>query len=68
VKEGGVSFGNYPETSAQVIEACRKATKKPLIAKLSPNQTDIQENARRCIEAGADALAVINTVMKTWQV
>jgi dihydroorotate dehydrogenase (NAD+) catalytic subunit len=63
VKEGGASFGNYPDASAQVIEACRKATKKPLIAKLSPNQTDIQENARRCIEAGADALAVINTVM-----
>lgn len=63
VKEGGASFGNYPDASAQVIEACRKATKKPLIAKLSPNQTDIQENARRCIEAGADALAVINTLM-----
>jgi dihydroorotate dehydrogenase (NAD+) catalytic subunit len=63
VKEGGASFGNYPEASAQVIAACRKATGKPLIAKLSPNQTDIQENARRCIEAGADALAVINTMM-----
>jgi dihydroorotate dehydrogenase (NAD+) catalytic subunit len=63
VKEGGASFGNYPDASAQVIAACRKATKKPLIAKLSPNQTDIQENARRCIEAGADALAVINTLM-----
>jgi len=63
VKEGGASFGNYPEASAQVIAACRQATKKPLIAKLSPNQTDIQENARRCIEAGADALAVINTLM-----
>jgi len=63
VKEGGASFGNYPDASAQVIEACRKATAKPLIAKLSPNQTDIQENARRCIEAGADALAVINTLM-----
>ncbi|MGI9330221.1 MAG: dihydroorotate dehydrogenase [Gammaproteobacteria bacterium] len=63
VKEGGVSFGNYPDASAQVITACRAATSKPIIAKLSPNQTDIQENARRCIEAGADALAVINTVM-----
>jgi dihydroorotate dehydrogenase (NAD+) catalytic subunit len=63
VKEGGVSFGNYPEASASVVAACRGATKKPLIAKLSPNQTDIQENARRCIEAGADGLAVINTVM-----
>lgn len=63
IKEGGVSFGNYPHMSAKVVAACRRATKKPLIAKLSPNQTDIQENARLCIEAGADALAVINTVM-----
>jgi len=63
VKEGGVAFGNYPEMSAQVVAACRRATKKPLITKLSPNQTDIRENARRCIEAGTDALAVINTVM-----
>jgi dihydroorotate dehydrogenase (NAD+) catalytic subunit len=49
--------------SAQVVEACRRVTRKPLITKLSPNQTDIRENARRCIEAGSDALAVINTVM-----
>lgn len=63
VKEGGVSFGNYPDMSARVVEACRKATSKPIIAKLSPNQTDIRENARLCIEAGADGLAVINTIM-----
>lgn len=63
VKEGGVAFGNYPEVSARVVEACRRATTKPLITKLSPNQTDIRENARRCIEAGTDALAVINTLM-----
>jgi len=63
VKEGGVAFGNYPETSARVVAACRRMTKKPLITKLSPNQTDIQENARRCIEAGSDGLAVINTIM-----
>ncbi len=62
IKEGGASFGNYPEASASVVAACRKATTKPLIAKLSPNQTDIGENARLCIEAGADALAVINTI------
>ncbi|MGB5637595.1 MAG: dihydroorotate dehydrogenase, partial [Sedimenticolaceae bacterium] len=43
--------------------ACRAVTDKPLIAKLSPNQTDIAENARRCIEAGSDAFAVINTLM-----
>jgi dihydroorotate dehydrogenase (NAD+) catalytic subunit len=63
VKEGGVQFGNHPEMSARVVEACRKVTKKPLITKLSPNQTDIKENARRCIEAGTDGFAVINTIM-----
>ena len=63
VKEGGVAFGNYPEMSAQVVEACRKVTSKPLITKLSPNQTDIRENARRCIDAGTDGLSVINTLM-----
>jgi dihydroorotate dehydrogenase (NAD+) catalytic subunit len=63
VKEGGVAFGNSPEMSARVVAACRKVTKKPLITKLSPNQTDIQLNARMCIEAGTDAFAVINTLM-----
>jgi len=62
IKEGGVSFGNFPDMSAKVVAACRCRTSKPIIAKLSPNQTDIRENARLCIEAGADALAVINTV------
>ncbi len=63
VREGGVAFGNDPEMSARVVEACRSATNKPLIAKLSPNQTDIAENARRCIDAGSDGLAVVNTFM-----
>jgi len=63
VKEGGVAFGNDPNMSARVVAACRKVTQKPLITKLSPNQTDIAENARRCLEAGSDAFAVINTLM-----
>jgi len=63
VKQGGVLFGNDPEMSARVVESCRAVTEKPLITKLSPNQTDIAENARRCIEAGTDALAVVNTFM-----
>ncbi len=63
VKEGGVAFGNDPEMSARVVAACRANTSKPIITKLSPNQTDIQENARLCIEAGTDGFAVINTVM-----
>jgi dihydroorotate dehydrogenase (NAD+) catalytic subunit len=63
VKAGGVAFGNDPAMSARVVEACRKATGKPLITKLSPNQTDIAGNARGCIEAGSDAFSAINTLM-----
>lgn len=63
IKEGGVSFGNYPDMSARVVAACRAVTRKPIITKLSPNQTDIVANAKACIDAGSDALAVINTVM-----
>lgn len=63
VKEGGIAFGNDPEMSFRVVEICRKNTSKPIITKLSPNQTDIAHNALRCIDAGSDGLAVINTVM-----
>ncbi|MDW3095904.1 MAG: dihydroorotate dehydrogenase [Gammaproteobacteria bacterium] len=63
VKEGGVAFGNDPDMSAKVVEACRAVTNKPIITKLSPNQTDIAYNAKRCIDAGTDAFAVINTLM-----
>ncbi|NOX43865.1 MAG: dihydroorotate dehydrogenase [Gammaproteobacteria bacterium] len=63
VKEGGVVFGNDPAMSARVVEACRAVTDKPLITKLSPNQTNIADNAQRCIDAGTDAFAVINTLM-----
>ena len=63
VKEGGVAFGNYPDMSARVVAACRAVTSKPLITKLSPNQTDIVANARACIDAGTDGLSVINTIM-----
>ena len=62
IKEGGVAFGNDPEMSFRVVDICRKNTKKPIITKLSPNQTDIAKNAARCIDAGSDGLAVINTV------
>ncbi|HAI96871.1 MAG: dihydroorotate dehydrogenase B catalytic subunit [Cycloclasticus sp.] len=63
VKEGGVTFGNDPDMSARVVEACRSVTKKPIITKLSPNQTNIAENAKRCLEAGSNAFSVINTLM-----
>ncbi len=63
VKQGGAAFGNDPDMSARVVGACRAVTSKPIITKLSPNQTDIAENARRCIDAGTDGLAVINTLV-----
>ena len=63
VKKGGAAFGNDPDMAARVVEACRASTTKPLIVKLSPNQTDIAEGARRVIDAGADALSAINTLM-----
>jgi len=63
VKQGGVAFGNDPDMSARVVAACRTVTDKPIITKLSPNQTDIADNAQRCIDAGTDGFAVINTLM-----
>jgi len=61
IKEGGIAFGNDLNMSASVVEICRSVTTKPLITKLSPNQTNIAESARVCIEAGSDALSVSNT-------
>ncbi|MBF0282777.1 MAG: dihydroorotate dehydrogenase [Zetaproteobacteria bacterium] len=63
VKEGGVHFGNDPCMAAKVVAAMRAATSKPLITKLSPNNADIAETARLCIEAGSDGLSVINTLV-----
>jgi dihydroorotate dehydrogenase (NAD+) catalytic subunit len=62
VKQGGIVFGTDPNCAAGVVAACRAATKKPLIVKLSPNVTDIVEMAQACEAAGADALSVINTL------
>ena len=63
VKEGGVHFGNDPHMAAKVVEVMRAQTSKPLITKLSPNNADIAETARLCIEAGTDGLSVINTLV-----
>jgi dihydroorotate dehydrogenase (NAD+) catalytic subunit len=59
---GGLAFGTDPALAAEVVRACRAATKRPLIVKLSPNVTDITEIARAVEAAGADALSLINTV------
>lgn len=62
VKQGGIVFGTDPICAAGVVAACRAATSKTLVVKLSPNVTDIVEMATACEAAGADALSVINTL------
>ncbi len=63
VKQGGAAFGGDPVVAAAVTAAVRRATRKPVIVKLSPNVTDIRAVARAVVAAGADALSVINTLM-----
>ena len=62
VKSGGVAFGVDPEAAFEVIRAVRRRTELPLMAKLSPNVADITLIARRAVDAGADALSLINTI------
>jgi len=61
VEHGGMTFGVSPEASAEVVSAVRAATAKPIIAKLTPNVTDITAIAAACRRAGADALSLVNT-------
>ena len=63
VHGGGMAFGTEPGAAAQVTAAVRRATKKPVIMKLSPNTGDITAVARACRDAGADGLSLINTLM-----
>ncbi|NPV91425.1 MAG: dihydroorotate dehydrogenase [Firmicutes bacterium] len=63
VKKGGLQFGTDPVMAAEVVRAVRRTTPLPLIVKLSPNVTDIVAIARSVAEAGADALALINTLL-----
>lgn len=62
VKAGGQAWGLAPDKARECVAAVRKATKKPLIVKLSPNAPDIVAVALACVEAGADALSLINTI------
>jgi len=63
VKEGGMAFGTSCASSAKITKAIRKAYKKILIVKLSPNVTDITEIAKSAEDEGADGLSVINTLL-----
>jgi dihydroorotate dehydrogenase (NAD+) catalytic subunit len=63
VKKGGMAFGGDPKMTHEVVSAVRRATKLPVIPKLSPNVADITVFARAAEEAGADALSCINTLL-----
>ncbi|HVL66249.1 MAG TPA: dihydroorotate dehydrogenase [Vicinamibacterales bacterium] len=63
IKEGGITFGcSLPGTHA-VVSAVRKATRLPVIPKLTPNVTDVASFARAAEEAGADAISLVNTFL-----
>ena len=62
VAMGGMEFGKNPEIAAEVTEAVKSGTNLPVIIKLTPNVTDITEIARAVVEAGADAISLINTL------
>lgn len=62
VRHGGIVFGIDPKAAYDVVKLVRESTIKPVIVKLSPNVTDIVELAYACVDAGADALSLINTL------
>ena len=62
VKCGGMAFGVSPDGVYAITKAVRKVCKKPLMIKLTPNVSDIAENARAAERGGADAISLINTV------
>ena len=63
VHGGGMSFGTDQKAAAEVTEAVRKVTKKPIFIKLTPNVTDIVSIAKACEAAGADGISMINTML-----
>ena len=63
VHNGGMAFGTDPDSAAEITRVVKKAAKKPVFIKLSPNVTDITEIAKACEDAGADGLSLINTVL-----
>ncbi len=62
VKAGGAEFGTKPQPAAEVTTAVRKTTSLPLIVKLTPNTAEVAQVAAAVVEAGADALTLINTL------
>lgn len=63
VNHGGMSFGVDPASAAAVTRAVKRAARKPVYVKLSPNVTDITTIAKACADEGADGLTLINTLL-----
>jgi dihydroorotate dehydrogenase (NAD+) catalytic subunit len=63
VKKGGMVWGTDAKTTYKIVSSIRKATRLPLIVKLTPNVTDIKIIAQAAEEAGADAISLINTLV-----
>lgn len=63
IKAGGFEIAHDPRQTHKFVASARRVCEKPLIVKLSPNVTDITVTARAAVEAGADALSVINTLL-----
>lgn len=62
VKAGGMEFGADKTTLSQLTKLARAATRKPITVKLSPTLADIAESARVAVDAGANALTLVNTL------
>ena len=63
VDAGGMTIGTDPASVREVVGMCRAATRRPMIVKLTPNVTDVTEIASAAVDAGADALSLINTLL-----
>lgn len=63
VHAGGMAFGTSPEAAAEVTEAVKSVTSKPVYMKLSPNVSSITDIAIACESAGADGISLINTLL-----
>ena len=61
VEKGGMLFGNSPQATAALVTRVRKATRRPLVVKLSPNAPDLVQSARAARDSGADVLSLVNT-------
>lgn len=62
VKAGGMEFGADPASLVAVVRGARAVTRRPLFVKLSPALADIAAAARVAIDAGADAISLVNTI------